>query len=224
MQPNYQLLIILTVIFSLTVVGCLYPLRQSKRLCSVLFLAMIVFLPLGYKFSGGWHEWRIFLQKEVDKQKAQRFLTAVNGQKGVIATLKQKLQKDPKSAQGWYLLGRLYASQGEWPLAADAFRQAYNLKPEDALITINYAQSLWQKEGDRAHARIEPLLEKVLINHPTHPDAMALLAQCAFEKGDYSTAITYWERLLSIVQNGTEDADLLRRAIAQAHQKMDEKK
>lgn len=219
MHHESLLMLIFTGLVFLTVGISLFPLRHSKRLCWVVLTILLVCLPVFYLTSGGWREWSMFCQKERDEQRAKHFLAEVRGSEGVIKSLKQRLKHNPKSAQGWYLLGRLYGSQGEWRQASNAFKHAYTLKPNDAFIAINYAQSLWQVSGLKAHTTVHEILKRVLEKNPKQPDAIALMAQHAFESGQYSTAINYWQTLLSLLPGNSEEANLIRRAIAQAHQK-----
>jgi cytochrome c-type biogenesis protein CcmH/NrfG len=52
------------------------------------------------------------------------------------------LQQHPQSAQGWYLLGRIYLSQQQFAAAVSAFTTAYKLQPQNPTIVFYYKKSL----------------------------------------------------------------------------------
>ena len=131
----------------------------------------------------------------------------------VIERLKKQLEQDPKSAKGWYLLGKLYIAQQQFSHAVDAFSKANNLQPNDTEIMMDYAQALFitQKTKQATH-----FAQQVLLKDPQNPRAINLLASDAFREGDYQEAITQWEKLRSYYPFGSEDASALEAAIERA--------
>lgn len=67
------------------------------------------------------------------------FVEQMKSPEQVIEKLKQRLQQEPKSSEGWYLLGRLYLSQGQNQKAQAAFAKALELAPNNPIILNNYA-------------------------------------------------------------------------------------
>ncbi len=138
----------------------------------------------------------------------------------LIERLKARLESEPESARGWYLLGRLYASQGQWTSARDAFQRSYELNPEDMSATINYAQSLWQLNQQHFNDQVRNLFKTVLKKNPDEPEALAMLAMDAFMNHDYPSAIDYWQHLLKLAPEQSEEARMIRKAIAKAQEKL----
>ena len=122
----------------------LYPLRKPKVSLFMLVPILSCFIAFSYWRWGAFPEWQHYMQQQRKQQQIQALLQSIHGPQDIITQLKARLKTDPKSAKGWYLLGRLYASQAQWAEAHDAFAKAYDLKPLDEQIRVNYAQSLRQ--------------------------------------------------------------------------------
>lgn len=193
-----------------------YPLRQNKLLSMGVFSLFMMVAMLGYWRWGAWSDWVEYVSIQTRKQHVQALLKTIEGPEALIDQLKTHLMAHPDSARGWYLLGRLYAGQQSWIKARDVFQTAYQLKPEDEAITINYAQSLWQVHQQQFDDTIRGLFQSVLRHNSNQPDALAMLAIDAYMSHDYQSAIKYWQRLLAIVPDDSEDAKAIRQAIAAA--------
>jgi cytochrome c-type biogenesis protein CcmH len=136
-----------------------------------------------------------------------------NSPEHVIERLKQQLEKNPKSAKGWFLLGKLYMAQQQYTNAVDVFSKANNLKPNDPEIMLDYAQVLFILQKTKQSAL---LARQVLAQDPQNPRAINLLASDAFREGQYQEAIQQWEKLRSYYPFDSEDAKALESAIERA--------
>ncbi|WP_133127177.1 tetratricopeptide repeat protein [Legionella nagasakiensis] len=198
----------------------LYPLRKHRLPLLVLAPILMMMVAAAYWRWGGWSGWQEYSHREARQHQVQQMMKSLQGPQELINKLQAQLTKKPDSARGWYLLGRLYASQGEWQLAYEAFTKAHRLMPEDDQITINYAQSRWQIKHRQFDDTTRGLFKSVLDNNANQPDALAMLAMDAFMSHDYQLAIDYWQRLLDIVPLESDDANAIRKAIAKAQQSM----
>ncbi len=200
------------------VLAC-YPLRHSK--ISVLTLTPILFclVSSAYWRWGAWFDLKNHLYQQAKQQQIQDMLQSVRSPQELVDKLKARLQQQPDSARGWYLLGRLYASQDQWPAAHDAYGKAYQLKADEP-TTVNYAQSLWQINHQQFNDEIRALLHTALQKNAHQPDALAMLAMDAFIGHAYQQAIDYWQQLLKIAPPQSEEAHAIRKAIARAQRKL----
>ncbi len=169
---------------------------------------------------GAWPDWQKYIQQQAKQQQVQAMLRSVRNPQDLIAKLQARLEHQPDSARGWYLLGRLYASQDQWQQAHDAYAKAYRLKPHDEQITVNYAQSLWQLNHQAFDTEIRTLFQSILLKNVNQSDALAMLAMDAFVGHAYQQAIDYWQRLLKNSPPHSEEAQAIRKAIVKAQQKM----
>ena len=189
-----------------------WPLRKQQFvwLCIPCVLGLT---GLGYWCWGSWPAQARFTRHLEREKVAEVMLSAVKAPGDLIATLQQHLQKHPRSARGWYLLGRLYASQQIWDKAHAAFTKAYQLKSHDDLIAVNYAQSLLARRQGDDPAVAREVLGAVLERHPQQIDALMLLAIDAQQRHAVQDALAYWRRLLILVPDQSPEADSIRKAI-----------
>lgn len=198
----------------------LYPLRKSLSSMLVIMPIIIAIASLAYWRWGAWDDWHQFLAKQINQQKIKTALATAGTREQIIDKLKQQLKHTPASARGWYLLGRIYASQNEWQNAYRAFEKAHRLKPHDSQITVNYAQSLWQLNHQQFNDEVRGLFQSVLKNDINQADALAMLAMDAYQAHQFQQAIDYWQRLLKIAPPQSPDERAIRKAIIKAQQQL----
>ncbi|MFA5960098.1 MAG: tetratricopeptide repeat protein [Tatlockia sp.] len=213
---EWSLLLIFILLATLALAYILYPLRQSRRLLSFLTPLMLIALIAAYWQWGAWDKWQAHLQKEEQALRVEALLKTVNGPSQLIEKMKAHIKQNPENPRGWYLLGRLYGSQNQWEKARDAFLKARELNPDDEGILVNYAQSLWQINHQRGNEAIRDLFKNILTKNPNQPDSLALLAVDAYHTANYPSAIDYWQQLLKIAPPQSEEASMIRKAIAKA--------
>lgn len=201
----------------------LYPLRKSRLQMLMFIPVLILALSFAYWQWGAWPAWQLYVKNEAKQKQIQAVLQTIKSPAELIDRLKARLKENPESARGWYLLGRLYASQDSWTEARDAFFKAHRLELENESATINYAQSLWQLNQQQFNEQIRDLFKEVLQKHPNQPDALAMLAMDAFTGHDYQLAIDYWQHLLKLAPQQSEEAEIIRKAIAKAEQPLRDK-
>lgn len=194
----------------------MFPHYKSKSLSVLLTFFFVVGSVVGYSFWGGWHALQHYYRNQEKQEQVQRVLKTIKGPQDLIKQLKARVDQNPQSAKGWYLLGRLYSSQGEWKNACEALKTGYQLAPQDEKMSLHYAECLWQINEQHSNQQINALLDTTLTNNPQQPDAMAFVAMIAFKNQEYEKAIHYWEELLKLAPSNSDDARLIRQAIARA--------
>lgn len=210
-----SILVAITLFASVLIV---YPLRRNHIFSMLLVPVIFLFVAIGYFCWGSFPQWQKYLQDTHAQVLAQQMLKSVKSPQELITKLKAKLENRPESAKGWYLLGRLYISQNDHQLASQAFAKAYRLKPKEEQFAVNYAHSLWQKNNQQFNPEIIGIFDTLLKNNPNQPDALAMLAMNAFLSKAYEDSIDYWQRLLSLAPEQSEEALAIRKAIAKAQE------
>lgn len=109
--------------------------------------------------------------------------------------LRTKLATSGDDAVGWFVLGRIWFSQGRVDDAIDAFDKAIQLTPERPNLLLSFAQALLTRGADEDVQRAAGLLGVVMKNEPTNTDALAMLALIAQQRGDVAEARAAWELL-----------------------------
>lgn len=218
-MSELMLLLPFTLLLGVALVLVLYPLRARYFVQLMVAGFLIGLTGFGYWHWGSWEAFQQQEKKNSRVRQVEEVLKSISGPKELIAKLNERLKAQPKSAKGWYLLGRLYANQGTWEQAKAAFAMASELEPQEEKYSLNYAQSLWELNHQAFNDAIRAVFLSVLKNNPEQPDALAMLAMDAFLSKAYSQAIEYWERLLVLVPRDSEDALAIRKAIAKAQQR-----
>ncbi len=197
-------------------IGLIYPLRRSS-LSWIVVLPLVVTVTLsGYFYWGSFFSWQGHQKQIASEERARELLKSIKSPQQLITQLKAKLDDTPKSARGWYLLGRLYLAQNELQNAVDSFAKAYAFEIDNELYAVNYAQSLWQLNQQHFNEQIITVLNHVLINNPRQTDTLAMLAMNAFISNSYAEAVSYWQRLLELLPEQSPESMAVRKAIAKA--------
>lgn len=141
-----------------------------------------------------------------------------------IATLAQRLKEHPDDVEGWALLGRAYGATGHLAEARDAWKRARELAPDNAAVTVEYAQALAVAADDRRIAgEARTLLESVLASDPRNQRALWLLGISDYQTGRYDAAIARWRALQPLLPPDSEVARSVGAQIADAEAKRDGK-
>ena len=194
----------------------IYPLRKHCLLTFGLFPVVLCAILLSYIQWGGYIGWSGFLDRKRSNELAQQMLKQISGPQEIIDKMRAHLAKEPDSAKGWFLLGRLYANIQKTDEALDAFQKAWRLDPDDEQFTVHYAHALWTGHHQQFNSEIKELFNRLLKNNPNQPDALAMLAMDAYQAQHYEQAIDYWNRLLKLAPAQSEEARSIRKAIAKA--------
>jgi cytochrome c-type biogenesis protein CcmH len=211
-------LLVVLALFASTVI--VYPLRHYRIAASLVAPLMLVLVAVGYYFWGGFSPWHSYLHHNDTQELAQRMLKTIKTPQELISRLKAKLNEDPSSAKGWYLLGRLYASQNDTQHASEAFFKAHHFEPDNEQYTVNYAHSLWEINKQVFSPEILDIFHSLLQKNPNQADALAMLAMDAFMSHAYADAIDYWQRLLKLAPPQSEESLAIRKAIAKAEERI----
>lgn len=141
----------------------------------------------------------------------------------MVEQLAGRLEKDPNNPEGWQMLARSYAAMQRFPEAAKAYKKALELNPNNAQLTIDYADFLaYQNQS----AKGEPmrLIMRALELDPNNIKALALAGTAYYEEGQFAKAEQYWARGLKLVPPDGEIAKAFTDNIADARQAASAKK
>ena len=201
------------VLTALAVGFAVWPWRKQRYALWCMVPLILVCAGLMYGLWGAWPAWRSHQQHMRQRARVQDVLNTLKGPDSLIKRLQTHLNAQPNSARGWYLLGRLYASQQRWEDALQALERAHKLKPQDELMAVNYAQSLFSNQSDADQMAARHVLAAVLKQNPNQADALAMMAMDAQHRHADKEALAYWERLLTLVPPYSKEADAVRKAI-----------
>ncbi|MDQ2702263.1 MAG: tetratricopeptide repeat protein [Pseudomonadota bacterium] len=134
-----------------------------------------------------------------------------------VTQLRAELERNPDQPEGWPLLGRSLAAQGDFAGARDAFAKAVELVPDNPDLLVEAAQASAQAHPDNLFdATAISRLERAVELQPDHQRALWFIGVSQRQRGLDAEAAKTWEPLLALVDERT--AASLRTQIAAARQ------
>src|SRR5690606_34991539 len=121
-----------------------------------------------------------------------------------LAELRAELERNPQQPEGWVLLARLQAAQGDAAGARDAYAKALELVPDEPALMVELAQASARADaGHRFDDAAVGLLRQALALQPAHQRARWFLGVAQRQRGQHADAVATWEALLPMVDATT---------------------
>lgn len=122
----------------------------------------------------------------------------------MVAQLELRLQENPADLEGWILLGRSYKTMQQFDAARSALLRAYQMAPDDPLVLAELAEAqLFASGRPTLDEETRALLERAVSLDPEQQKALWLLGIAANQDGDQTTAVQYWQKLISLTDPGS---------------------
>ena len=114
----------------------------------------------------------------------------------MVAQLQERLSQQPEDLQGWKLLGRSATVLGNYPVARDAFAQAYTRSQgQDPDAVVGYAESLVLNDEREIDGQAAELFEKAITMAPDNARALWYGGIVAYRRGELALAQQRWVEL-----------------------------
>lgn len=133
-----------------------------------------------------------------------------------ITALSQRLARDGNDAEGWVLLARSSFQARRIDEALNAYRKATALQGGNADLWVEYANTLAIANDRKLSGEPTRLVERALEIDPDNLNALAFAGLAALQGGDRGLALRHWQRLQSLVPDGSEDRERIAALIARA--------
>ena len=115
----------------------------------------------------------------------------------MIASLAERLQRQPDDVDGWIMLGRSYMTLGDYSEAARAYDRAVELESaQNAQTLVALGVALVEGNERQISSRAASVFENALALEPNNPEALFWGGISAFNTGNSSLAADRWELLL----------------------------
>jgi cytochrome c-type biogenesis protein CcmH len=115
----------------------------------------------------------------------------------MVERLAQRQQESP-DLTGLTMLGRSYMALDRPAEAAEAYRRALQLAPDNPDVLANLADAVGVANGHRLDGEPTQLIERALGAAPDHLKALSLAAVAAYQRGDAAAAQRHWERVVAV--------------------------
>ncbi|MCD6663089.1 MAG: c-type cytochrome biogenesis protein CcmI [Comamonas sp.] len=133
-----------------------------------------------------------------------------------ITALSQRLARDGNDAEGWVLLARSSFQARRIDEALNAYRKATALQRNNADLWVEYANTLAIANDRKLSGEPTRLVERALEIDPDNLNALAFAGLAALQGGNRGLALRHWQRLQSLVPDGSEDRERIAALIARA--------
>lgn len=134
----------------------------------------------------------------------------------LVHKLAARLQNEPDNHKGWAMLARSYKVIGRLDEAQRAFEKTGDLLRSEPDTMVEYADLLAVRADSNLEGRPLALINQALALDPTHPVGLMLSGVAAFKRSEFPLAIAQWEKLLTLLEPGSADAQQVETDIAEA--------
>jgi cytochrome c-type biogenesis protein CcmH len=118
-----------------------------------------------------------------------------------IERARDVLARDAKDATAWAMLAHSQQMLGRYAEARQAFDRLIELRPDDAGVLADAAESAAAGQGGRLEGAPATLAQRALRADPSNLKALGLAAKAAFERRAYAEARGHWQRALTSTQD-----------------------
>lgn len=148
---------------------------------------------------------------------ASQVLDRLGRHSEAMSVLRNLIEADPDYGPGYYYLGRIYYSQGDYDEAGRCFQKFLDLGTGLPLVGLNpdamgfVAATLmgrtFEKSGQRGRA--QAAYRTAAVIDPNNPEPQLALARMAWEDGESSEARSWLARCLTVSPGNRRAADLM---------------
>lgn len=198
------------------------PEQRHFKLESAMLAVLVLVVAISYSLNGHY-------QQLTDWENAQKNLPAY-GERSLLnkgeplseeevtlfgLALRTKLANEGDDAVAWFVLGRIWFSQGLVDEAIESFERALSLTPDRSNVLLSYAQALLVTESAENLQKAARSLGRVLEVDPGNQDALAMLALIAQERGDFAEAKAAWQVVLAQIPADDPRRSMIEQQLAQ---------
>ena len=133
--------------------------------------------------------------------------------------LGQRLEKEPKNAEAWVMLGRIQRALARYEQADAALQKALALERNDDVL-IERAEVLAQKNNGSFKGEPWAIINSVLKTDPQNGNALLLAGSAAFSEGRFKEALAFWEKVRGLLPATSPDGPALAEAIDKARERL----
>jgi len=137
----------------------------------------------------------------------------------MVAQLAERLEQEPDNLDGWNMLARSLSALGRFDESAKAYAKVVALGGKNADVLADYADVLAMTAGRKLDGEPYRLVQEALALDPNHVKALALAGTAEFARGNYDSAIAYWERLMKTLPADSPLAEGVRGGLATARKR-----
>jgi cytochrome c-type biogenesis protein CcmH len=133
-----------------------------------------------------------------------------------LKSLEEKVAQNPDDPEALVILARSYVELERYADGSRMYERLVKIIPDEPILWADYADALAMTQSSLRGTPTK-LLERALELNPNHEKSLVLSGSAAMERGDYSAAVRYWDKLLKLLPaEDTENARAIGDALNQA--------
>ena len=141
---------------------------------------------------------------------------AGNDINAMLVAVREKAESDPDDLESWAMLAQTLHIMKDMSGAEKAYLHLINKGVEDAEIYANYSDVLASIEGGiLVTSPAFDWAEKALALEPNHQQALWIAGTAAYYSKDYVLAKQFWERLLGLLDPGSNAYNVISQNLEQ---------
>jgi cytochrome c-type biogenesis protein CcmH len=118
----------------------------------------------------------------------------------LVLGLEDRLKQTPEDETAWWMLTRSYMALGRFDDALQSVERLNEISGDTAPVMLLKANVMMLVKGDSFVGEPEGLIQRSLELEPESVSGLWMAGLAARERGDEESAITYWQRLLLLVE------------------------
>ncbi|HDT3886595.1 TPA: heme lyase NrfEFG subunit NrfG [Escherichia coli] len=115
-----------------------------------------------------------------------------------LQALQDKIRANPQNSEQWALLGEYYLWQNDYSNSLLAYRQALQLRGENAELYAALATVLYYQASQHMTVQTRAMIDRALALDSNEITALMLLASDAFMQANYAQAIELWQKVMDL--------------------------
>lgn len=180
--------------------------NRAKHTAMVLIILIPMISVLGYALVGnpaGLNPEQVAPQQQITPEKIA----------AMVDRLAEHMKNNPDDMEGWLRLAQAYKVMGRYEEAAAAFSKAEKMVSQNAGLLAAYAESIAMSSQTGLKGKPAQLIARALQIDPENPHALLLAGAAAMENNNPKMAVSIWEKLLPMVEPGSELEQMLKTSI-----------
>jgi cytochrome c-type biogenesis protein CcmH len=132
----------------------------------------------------------------------------------MVEVVRERLQKNPDDARGWFVLGKTMMEKGNFDQAVTAFQRTLDLTgDQESHVLFSLADALSMKNDGLMMGEPEAIIQQGLKVSPQDPTGLWLAGLAAEQRQDYKASFGYMVTLLPLVANSADSTSEVKRFI-----------
>ncbi len=136
----------------------------------------------------------------------------------MINRVERRLLDNPDNTDDWLMLANSYSVLERYPESIRAFENLYRLIGDEPSLLFRYADVLAMANSGIFAGKPAEMIKKALLLDPENTMGLWLAGLVSYEEKKVTEAISYWEKVLPKLENGSEEQNNIKKYLEFAYQ------